>query len=92
MQARRAVFIFWDAAFQQLFLDVQGVIDWLKKSLSLLLRLESNLLAKTGDILFFWLGHFDIKLPKNSIIIKKLSIFVAIGGEKLWKYAKYIEN
>ena len=39
---------------------VQGVSEWLRKSLSLLLRLESNLLAKTGEIIFFWLGHFDI--------------------------------
>ena len=34
--------------------QVQGV----SKSLSLLLRPESNLLAQTGDIFFFWLGHF----------------------------------
>ena len=26
------------------------------------------------------------------MIFDKLSIFVAFGGEKLWKYAKYIEN
>ena len=67
-------------------------MEWLKKSLSLLLRLESNLLAKTGDIFFFLLGHFDIQFPKNSMIIEILSIFVAFGGEKLWKYEKYIKN
>ena len=48
---------------------LQGVSEWLKKSLSFLLSLQS----------------------KNSIIIQKLSIFVAFGGEKLRKYAKYIE-
>ena len=26
------------------------------------------------------------------MIIHELSIFVAFGGKKLWKYAKYIEN
>ena len=32
---------------------IQGVSGSLSKCLSLLLRLESNLLAKTGDIFFF---------------------------------------
>ena len=40
--------------------EVQGDMEWLEKSLSLLLSLESNLLAKIGDIFFFLLGHFDI--------------------------------
>ena len=39
---------------------VEGDIEWLEKTLSLLLRIESNLIAKTGDIVFFVLGHFDI--------------------------------
>ena len=39
---------------------LQVVLEWLQKSLSLLLRIDINLLAKTGDILLFWLGHFDI--------------------------------
>ena len=30
--------------------DIQGVLELLQKSLSLLLRLKSKLLAKTGDI------------------------------------------
>ena len=38
----------------------QGDIKWLTKSLSLLLRLESNLLAEMGDIFSFWFGYFDI--------------------------------
>ena len=40
--------------------EVQGDIESLEKTSSLLLRLESNLLAKTGDIVFFLLGHFAI--------------------------------
>ena len=58
-------------------------IERLEKSLSLLLRLESNLLAKTGNNFFFWLGHFEIYFPKTSKIIHKLSIVVAFGGETL---------
>ena len=60
-----------------------------EKNMSLFLSLESNVLAKTGDMFFFWLGHFDIKFPKYSINFHKLSIFVAFGGETPWKYAKY---
>ena len=63
-----------------------------EKNLSIFLRLESNLWAKAGDIFLFWSGHFDTKHTKNSIIIQKSSIFVAFGGETLWKYAKCIEN
>ena len=33
--------------------DIQGVLELLQKSLSLPLRLEINLFAKTGDIFFF---------------------------------------
>ena len=39
---------------------LQGVSGSLTKSWSLLLRLKSNLVAQTGDIFFFLLGHFDI--------------------------------
>ena len=40
-------------------IEIQGVSGSLLKCSSLLPRLEGNLLAKTGDIFFFWLGHFD---------------------------------
>ena len=42
------------------FDNVQGVLEGLQKSSSLILRLEINQLAKTGDIFLFWFGHFDI--------------------------------
>ena len=71
---------------------LQVDIEWLEKSLSLLLRLESNLLATTGDIFLILIWTFWYLASKNSIIIQKFSIFVALGGEKLWKYTKYIEN
>ena len=60
--------------------------------MSLFLRLKSTLRAGSGVILFISLGHFDIYFPKNSISLKKISIFEDFGRAKLWKYAKYIEN
>jgi len=60
--------------------------------MSPLLRLESNPQAGPGVILFTSLGHLDIHFPKNSISLKKISIFEDFGRAKLWKHAKYIEN
>ena len=57
----------------------QGDIKWLKKSLSLLLRLESNLWAKPGDIFFLLNGTFWYLASKRfhhySVIIHLCSLW-----------------
>ena len=62
------------------------------KSICFLFRLEKRLWAGPGVFFPLILGHFDIWLPKNSMIIGWLSIFKSFGGAKTGKFAKYIEN
>ena len=70
---------------------LQGVSGSLSKCLSLLLRLESNLLAQTGDIFFLLIGTFWYLVSKkfhNHSVIIHLVRNLRCETVKIWKYIK----
>ena len=67
---------------------VQGVSGSLWKCWSLLLRLESNLLAQTGDIFFLFIGTFWYLVSKkfhNHSVIIHLVRNLRCETVKIWK-------